>query len=77
MAGSKTGVPSIYRLARKICRLVGTYGAGDMISRTSVEFNDAILALVVACQALELLDDQFMQIDATAPIRPGEDVEPS
>lgn len=77
MAGSKTGVPSIYKLAKKICRLVGTYGAGDMITRTSPEFSDAILALVVACQALELLDDQLMEIDSTVPIRPGEDVAPS
>ena len=74
MAGTKTGTPTIIQLARKICRMVAVYGAGDLGTVTTDEFRTAVLALVVACQALELLDDQPFEIDATAPIRSGEDV---
>lgn len=74
MAGTVTGVPTIIKLTRKICRLVGTYGAGNMAAATTPEFAAAVLALVTACQAFEALDDQPGEIDSTAPIRPGEDV---
>jgi len=74
MAGSRTGTPTIIRLARKICKMVAVYGAGNLATVTTPEFETAVLALVVACQVLETLDDQPFEIDATAPIRSGEDV---
>jgi tetrahydromethanopterin S-methyltransferase subunit C len=74
MAGTKTGVPSIIRLSRKICKLVAVYGAGNLTSTTSAEFAAAVAALVLACQALEALDDQPFEIDSTLPIRVGEDI---
>jgi len=74
MAGSKTGTPSIIRLARKICALVGTYGAGNLATVTTPEFAAAVFALVVACQAFEAIDDFPGQIDSSGFIRPGEDV---
>ena len=73
MAGTKTGTPSIIRLARKICKLVAVYGAGNLATVATVEFAEAVGALVIACQAFEALDDQPGQIDATLPLRPGED----
>lgn len=76
MSGSRTGVPTIVALARKICRLVAIYGAGNLQSSTSPEFNLAIIGLVTACQALEALDDFPMQIDRSAPFGP-EDIIPS
>jgi len=74
MAGSKTGTPTIIQAARKICKMVAVYGAGDLATVANDEFRTAVLALVVACQALELLDDQPFEIDHTAPIRAGEDI---
>jgi len=74
MSGSKTGTPTIIKAARKICKMVAVYGAGDLASVASDEFRTAVLALVVACQALELLDDQPFEIDSTEPIRAGEDI---
>lgn len=77
MAGSKTGSPTIIALTRKICKMVAVYGAGDLGTKATPEFRTAVLALVAACQAFEALDDFPGQIDATAPIRPGEDVGPA
>lgn len=77
MAGTKTGTPTIIKLTRKICRLVGTYGAGDLGTKATPEFRTAVLALVAACQAFETLDDFPGEVDATDPIRAGEDVGPS
>jgi len=74
MGGTITGTPTIIRLARKICKMVAVYGAGDLGTVATEEFRLAVLALVVACQALDLLDDQPFEIDATEPIRSGEDV---
>lgn len=76
MAKIKTGSSSIIRLARKICVLVGVYGAVDLGTRTTPEFAAAVSALVLACHAFEALDDYPAQIDATAPFG-SEDVEPS
>lgn len=74
MAGTKTGTPTIIRLVRKICQLRSIWGAGDLATKTTPEFAAAVAALAVACAAFEALDDQPGQIDATAPIRAGEDV---
>ncbi len=77
MAGSRTGSPTIIALARKICRIVAIFGAGDLATKATPEFRTAVLLLVAACQAFEALDDFPGQIDATAPIRADEDVSPS
>jgi hypothetical protein len=58
------------KLARKICRLVNINGAIDLASRTTDEFAAAVLALVTACEALEALDDQVLQVDHTSPYGP-------
>jgi hypothetical protein len=65
MAGGRTGTSSIYYLAKKICSLVGTYGASDLADRTSADFRTAVLALVAACQAFEALDDHPFEVDRT------------
>lgn len=67
MAGTRTGTPSILRLARAICRIVGALGAGDLELKTTPEFAAAVFALVAACNALWALDDFPGQIDRTAP----------
>ena len=74
MAGTRTGTPSIIKHARAICRLVARYGAGDLATVTTTGYSEAVLALVAACALFEALDDFPGQIDATTPIRPGEDV---
>lgn len=75
MASSRTGTPTIYQAAKKICRMVNLYGAADLVARTTPEFGAAVTALVVACTAFNLLDDQPFQIDFIAPLGP-EDVGP-
>jgi len=77
MAGSKTGTPTIIKLARGICRMVAIWGAGDLATKTTAEFRTAVLALVAACQAFEALDDFPGQIDSTGTIRAGEDIPPA
>jgi hypothetical protein len=67
MAGSRTGTPTIYKAAQRICRMVNLYGASDLVARTSPEFGAAVVALVAACTAFNLLDDQPLQIDHTPP----------
>lgn len=70
MAKTKTGTSSILRLVRKICRLVGTYGAADLTARTNADYAAAVTALVAACHAFEALDDYPYQIDASTPYGP-------
>lgn len=77
MAGTKTGTPTIIKLARKICSLVARFGAGDLATKGTPEMRTAVLALVAACSAFEALDDFPGQIDATLPTRGGEDFPPS
>jgi hypothetical protein len=77
MAGSITGTPTIIRLSRKICRLVAVYGAGDLATKATPEFAAAVAALQLACAAFEALDNFPGQIDAVAPLRPGEDFIPA
>lgn len=70
MAGSKTGTPTIIKLARKICKLVTIWGASDLEARTSPEFQLAIEALMVACHAFEIADDYPGQVDSSTPLGP-------
>lgn len=70
MAGSRTGTPTIIKLARKICRVQGALGAVDLTAKTSAGFTAAVAALVVACHAFEALDNFPAQIDRVAPDGP-------
>ena len=70
MAGSKTGTPTIIKLARRICRLKATFGASDLAAKTTADFALAIVALQAACAVFEALDDFPAQIDRTAPFGP-------
>lgn len=70
MAGSRTGVPTIITLSRKICRVAVKLGASGLAEKTTPEFKLAIDALIVACTAFALLDDQPAQIDNTGPAGP-------
>lgn len=67
MAGGRTGTSTIYYLAKKICKMVGVYGANDLAARTSGEFAAAVIALVAACHAFEALDNFPFQVDRVAP----------
>lgn len=73
MAGSRTGTASIVALTRKICKLIGTYGAGDLAARTTTEFAAAVFALQAACAAFEALDNFPMQVDTSAPFGPEDE----
>ncbi len=77
MSGTKTGSTTIIKLVRHICRIVAIYGASDLATRTTPAFQAAVLGLTAACDAFTALDDFPGQIDATEPIRAGEDVGPA
>ncbi len=70
MAGSRTGTPTIIKLARKICRLKTTLGASDLAVKSTVQVNDAVLALTAACLVFESLDNFVAQIDRVSPDGP-------
>ena len=70
MAGSRTGTPTIIKLARKICRLKSVWGASNLAANTTPEFAAAVEALQVACVAFEALDNFPAQIDMVAPAGP-------
>lgn len=70
MAGSKTGTPSIIKLARKICKIVTIWGASDLGAKTNPEFVLAVDALMVACHLFEIADDYPGQIDSSTPLGP-------
>lgn len=70
MAGSRTGTPSIIKLARKICKLKNLLGASNLAASTTPEFAAAVAALVVACAAFEALDDFPAEIDTSSPYGP-------
>jgi len=74
MAGSKTGTYSIVKNARDIARLVQKYGATDLESRTSAQFNTCVLNLVQCVVALALTDDYLLQYDRTLPAGPEDQV---
>lgn len=76
MAGSRTGVPTIIALTRKICKVRTKLGALGLEEATTPEFKLAIDTLVLACTAFELLDDQPAEIDATGPAGPEDVVIP-
>jgi len=76
MAGSRTGTPSIVDAARKICRMVGTYGAADLSAKTTPAFAAAVATLVAACAVLQALDDNLLKIDRHEPLGP-EDIPPA
>ena len=63
------------RTPSAIVRPCAIYGAGDLQTRATPEFKTAVLALVAACSAFEALDDFPGQVDATPPLRVGEDVD--
>ena len=67
---ARTGTPTIIKLVREICVLVGRYGAGDLAEKTTPEFRTALLALVSACMAFTALDDTPAQIDRNPPYGP-------
>lgn len=75
MAGSKTGTPTIIKLARRICKVRALWGASDLQAKTSPGFRAAVDALAIACAAFEALDDYPAQIDRTTPYGP-EDLPP-
>lgn len=67
---ARTGTPSIIALVRKICYLVGRYGAANLSASTTPEFAAAVLALVAACNAFTALDETPAQIDRNPPYGP-------
>jgi len=67
---ARTGVPTIIALVRKICYLVGRYGAANLEASTTAEFAAAVLALVAACNAFTALDETPAQIDRNPPYGP-------
>jgi len=62
MAG-RSGVPSIIRLSRRICKLYKGRALALLPTITSEAFVAAIVALVAACEAFEALDDYPFEID--------------
>lgn len=73
---SRTGTPTVIRLARHICRVVHGLGAADLAIVATPEMAAAVAALVLACDAFRLVDDFPGEIDNTAPLRAGEDGPP-
>ena len=70
MAGSKTGTPSIIRMARKVCQLYHKWGAADLEAKTSPAFKAAVVALAIACAAFEAADNYPGEVDSVAPAGP-------
>lgn len=75
MARDLSGTSSILAGARLICRMVRRFGTAGLAARTSADFATAVVALEVACAALEAADDWVGQVDFTAGFGP-EDEEP-
>lgn len=67
---ARDGSPSIIALTRKICYLVGRYGAATLQSKTTPAFASAVIALVAACNAFTALDETPAQIDRNPPYGP-------
>jgi len=70
MSRTVNGVSTILRSSRKICRMVGRFGAAPLGAATTPAFQAAVVALVVACQAFDALDNYPGEIDLTAPDGP-------
>ena len=74
MAGTKTGTWSIVKLSREINRIYSKYGASDLVDRTSQQFADCILGLVVCVVQLSLTDDYLLQKDRTGGAGPEDPI---
>jgi hypothetical protein len=70
MATSRTGTPSIIKLAREISKLYGTYGAWNLEASTNPAFKLAVVALVAAVAVFEAADDHPAEVDDTFPRGP-------
>ena len=70
MAGSKTGVPTIWRNMVKITQLKQKYGASDAEARLGAGFAACIDAIVTCVLAVYATDDQPLQIERHAPFGP-------
>jgi hypothetical protein len=73
---ARTGIPTVIKLSRTICKMVGVYGVPGLSTATTPEFAAAVLALVAACNAFTALDDYPAEIDRTTPYGP-EDLPPA
>lgn len=67
MPRNVTGLQSILRGARLICRMVNRFGLSGLDNWTSEEFKTAVGALVVACEALDAADDFPGAVDRNSP----------
>lgn len=76
MAGSKTGTWSIVQDARHMARMFQKYGAVDMVSRTSQDFYDCVVALIQCYIVLQSTDDYLLQVERTLPAGPEDQVGP-
>jgi len=74
MAGSRTGTPTIWVLARDIARLKNKYGAADMTAKLGSEFTACVDAIVTCVAAVLLTDDYVLKIDHTAPAGPEDEI---
>lgn len=76
MAGSKTGVPTIYHLAVKICRIRAKLGANDMSTRISTAFDTAVHNMCDALDTFRAADNYPFEIDYVDPRGPEDPVSP-
>lgn len=67
---ARDGSATIIVLVRKICGLVGRYGAATLQAKTTPAFAAAVIGLVAACNAFTALDDTPAQIDRNPPYGP-------
>lgn len=63
MARTIDGTSSILQFSRGICRIVGRFGTVRFGNKTTPEFEAAVAALVLACQAFDALEDAPGEID--------------
>ena len=64
---ARTGVPSIILLARKIARKYKGRAIALLETETNPTFAAAVVALVLAVEAFEALDDYPFEVDPTDP----------
>lgn len=70
MAGSRTGTPTIWVLAKQITRLKNKYGGSDMTAALGADFTACINALVACTLVVLSTDDFVLKIDRTTPLGP-------
>jgi hypothetical protein len=68
MARTVHGTSTILEGARLICRMVGRFGTALLSADTTPEFAAAVGVFVLACQALELVDNEPYVIDREEPL---------